>query len=92
IPATGNEWLMTGLLRGEWGFKGFVVSDYTGDEEMIAHGFAKDAREATKLAFLAGVDMSMQSGFYRQHLPGLVRAGEVPEERVNQSVRRVLAI
>ncbi|GAA4019000.1 glycoside hydrolase family 3 N-terminal domain-containing protein [Sphingomonas swuensis] len=92
IPATGDEWLMTGLLRGEWKFKGFVVSDYTGDEELIAHGFAKDAREATKLAFLAGVDMSMQSGFYRKHLPSLVRAGEVPEERVNQSVRRVLAI
>lgn len=92
IPATGNEWLMTGLLRGEWGFKGFVVSDYTGDEELIAHGFAKDAREATKLAFLAGVDMSMQSGFYRQHLPNLVRAGEVPAARVDQSVRRVLAI
>ncbi|WP_114228053.1 MULTISPECIES: beta-glucosidase BglX [Sphingomonas] len=92
IPSTGNKWLMTDLLRGEWGFEGFVVSDYTGDEEMIAHGFAKDAREATKLAFMAGVDMSMQSGFYRDHLPDLVRSGEVPEERVNQSVRRVLAM
>ena len=92
IPATGNSWLMTQLLRGEWGFEGFVVSDYTGDEEMIAHGFARDAREATRLAFLAGVDMSMQSGFYRKHLPELVRSGEVPEERLNQSVRRVLAM
>lgn len=92
IPSTGNPWLMNTLLRGEWGFEGFVVSDYTGDEEMIAHGFAKDAREATKLAFLAGVDMSMQSGFYRTHLPGLVRSGEVPEERLTQSVRRVLAM
>ena len=92
VPSTGNPWLMTQLLRGEWGFEGFVVSDYTGDEEMIAHGFAKDAREATKLAFLAGVDMSMQSGFYRTHLPGLVRSGEVPEERLDLSVRRVLAM
>ena len=91
IPATGNAWLMTQLLRGEWGFQGFVVSDYTGDEEMIAHGFAADAREATKLAFLAGVDMSMQSGFYRKHLPELVRAGEVPMARLDASVRRVLA-
>ena len=91
IPSTGNEWLMTELLRGEWGFQGFVVSDYTGDEELISHGFAADAREATKLAFLAGVDMSMQSGFYRQHLPELVGAGEVPMARLDQSVRRVLA-
>lgn len=91
IPATGSHWLMTELLRGEWGFQGFVVSDYTGDEEMIAHGFAKDRRDAAKIAFLAGVDMSMQSGVYREHLPALVRSGEVPEAQVNQSVRRVLA-
>lgn len=92
IPATGNEWLMRSLLRGEWGFKGVVVSDYTGDEEMIAHGFAKDARDATRLAFLAGVDMSMQSGFYRKHLPDLVRSGEVPQARLDESVRRVLGM
>jgi beta-glucosidase len=91
IPATGNRWLMTDLLRGEWGFQGFVVSDYTGDEEMIAHGYAEDGRDAARLAFLAGVDMSMQSGLYRQHLPDLVRKGEVPEAQLNQSVRRVLA-
>ncbi|HEX3677559.1 MAG TPA: glycoside hydrolase family 3 N-terminal domain-containing protein [Sphingomicrobium sp.] len=92
VPSTGNHWLMTNLLRGEWGFKGFVVSDYTGDEEMIAAGYAKDGRDAAKLAFLAGVDMSMQSGLYRQHLPGLVRSGEVPEATLNISVRRVLAL
>ena len=91
IPSTGNPWLMRDLLRGEWGFEGFVVSDYTGDEEMIAHGFAKDAREATKLAFLAGVDMSMTSGFYRKHLPELVASGEVPMARLDESVRKVLA-
>jgi beta-glucosidase len=92
VPSTGNHWLMTNLLRSEWGFKGFVVSDYTGDEEMIAAGYAKDGRDAAKLAFLAGVDMSMQSGLYRQHLPGLVRSGEVPEATLNISVRRVLAL
>lgn len=92
VPATGNEWLMRTLLRDEWGFDGFVVSDYTGDLEMIDHGFAKDSREATKLAFLAGVDMSMTSGFYRKHLPELVEAGEVPVARVDQSVRKVLAV
>jgi beta-glucosidase len=92
VPSTGNHWLMTELLRGEWGFQGFVVSDYTGDEEMIAAGYARDGRDAAKLAFLAGVDMSMQSGLYREHLPGLVRSGEVPEPRINESVRRVLAL
>jgi beta-glucosidase len=92
VPSTGNRWLMTDLLRGEWGFQGFVVSDYTGDEEMIAHGFAKDGRDAARLALLAGVDMSMQSGLYRQHLPDLVRKGEVPQAVLDQSVRRVLAM
>ena len=92
VPATGNHWLLTEILRNEWGFQGFVVSDYTGDEEMIAGGYAKDGRDAAKLAFLAGVDMSMQSGLYRQHLPGLVRSGEVPEAKLNESVRRVLAL
>ena len=92
VPSTGNRWLMTDLLRGEWGFQGFVVSDYTGDEEMIAHGFAKDGRDAARLAFLAGVDMSMQSGLYRQHLPDLVRTGAVPPATLDESVRRVLTL
>ncbi len=92
VPSHGNPWLLDTLLRGEWGFKGFVVGDYTGDEEMIAAGFAKDSRDATRLAFLAGVDMSMQSNNYTLHLPGLVRDGSVPEAKLNQSVRRVLAV
>ncbi|MFL6758790.1 glycoside hydrolase family 3 N-terminal domain-containing protein [Sphingomonas sp.] len=91
VPSTGNHWLITDLLRAEWGFQGLVVSDYTGDEEMIAAGFAKDGRDAARLAFLAGVDMSMQSGLYRQHLPELVRGGEIPQAELDQSVRRVLA-
>jgi beta-glucosidase len=92
VPSTGNHWLITDLLRGEWGFQGFVVSDYTGDEEMILAGFAKDGRDAAKLAFLAGVDMSMQSGLYRKYLPDLVRSGEVPTAALDESVRRVLAL
>ena len=92
IPATGNKWLMRDLLRGEWKFEGFVVSDYTGDEEMIAHGYAKDGRDAARIAFLAGVDMSMTSSLYRKYLPDLVRSGEVPEALLNESVRKVLAM
>ena len=68
------------------------MSDYTGDEEMIAHGYAKDGRDAASLAFLAGVDMSMQSGLYRKYLPDLVRSGAVPQSQLDQSVRRVLAM
>jgi beta-glucosidase len=69
-----------------------VVSDYTGDEEMILHGYAKDGRDAARLAFLAGVDMSMQSGLYRDHLPDLVRSGAVPQAQLDESVRRVLTL
>ena len=92
IPATANAWLMREVLRDDWHFGGLVVSDYTGDLEMVAHGYAKDARDAARLAFLAGVDMSMQSGLYRQYLPELVKAGDVPMERMDQAVRRVLAV
>jgi len=91
VPSTGSHWLLTQVLRGEWGFGGLTVSDYTGDEELIAHGFATDARAATKISFLAGVDMSMASGLYRDHLPALVAAGEVPMARVDAAVGRVLA-
>ncbi|UVO50854.1 beta-glucosidase BglX [Sphingomonas sp. SUN019] len=92
VPSHGNPWLMKTLLRDEWGFKGFVVGDYTGDEEMIAHGFAKDGRDAARIAFMAGVDMAMQSNLYFLHLPGLVRDGQVPVATLDESVRRVLAV
>ena len=91
IPSHGNPWLLQKILRDEWGYKGFIVGDYTGDEEMIAAGFAKDSRDATRIAFLAGVDMSMASNNYWLHLPGLVRDGTVPQEALDRSVRRVLA-
>ncbi|WP_242140750.1 glycoside hydrolase family 3 N-terminal domain-containing protein [Sphingomonas sp. TREG-RG-20F-R18-01] len=92
IPATANHWLMTEVLRDQWGFGGLTVSDYTGDEELIAHGFAADERDAARLAFLAGVDMSMQSALYIKYLPDLVRSGAVPMTRLDQAVRRVLRV
>ncbi len=91
VPATGNRWLLTDVLRGEWSFGWVVVSDYTGDEEIIAAGYAADARDAARLAFLAGVDVSLQSDLYVRHLPGLVASGAVPMARLDQAVRRVLA-
>ncbi|CAK9032437.1 unnamed protein product [Durusdinium trenchii] len=92
VPASGNKWLMTDILRGEWHFKGFVVSDYTADEELVNHGFAADGRDAARLAFTAGVDMSMQSGLYVDHLPDLVASGQVSLEAVDEGVRRILSV
>jgi len=90
VPTSGNKWLLTDLLRGEWGFAGFVVSDYTSEEELIAHGYAADGRDAARIALMAGVDMSMKSGLYIKHIPELVQSGDVPVARVDEAVRRVL--
>lgn len=92
VPTSGNSWLTDQLLRKEWGFGGLVVSDYASDLELVNHGFAADEREAAKLAFLAGVDMSMASGIYMKHLPDLVAKGEVPMARLDEAVLRVLLV
>ncbi|MGJ7603470.1 glycoside hydrolase family 3 N-terminal domain-containing protein [Variovorax sp. LT1R20] len=92
IPSTANRALLTGVLRDEWKFKGFVVSDFTADEELIEHGYAANSREAAKQAFMAGTDVSMQSGLYMRHLPDLVASGEVPMARLDEAVRRVLYV
>ncbi|WGM31978.1 Beta-xylosidase [Brevundimonas sp. NIBR11] len=90
VPASGNPYLLTDILRDEWGFTGFVVSDYTAEQELIAHGFAADGRDAARIALLAGMDMSMVSGLFLEHIPDLVETGHVPMARVDQAVRRVL--
>jgi beta-glucosidase len=92
VPATADRALLTDLLRTEMGFRGFVFSDYTADEELIAHGYAADEREAARLAVLAGVDMSMQSGLYVRHLPDLVQSGAVPMATLDVAVRRILYV
>ncbi|MFL6577901.1 MAG: glycoside hydrolase family 3 N-terminal domain-containing protein, partial [Povalibacter sp.] len=92
VPASGNHWLQTEVLRGEWGFKGFVVSDYTADHELIRHGYAANDRDATRIALSAGVDMSMQSGIYNTQIPKLVASGELPMATVDEAVRRVLYV
>jgi beta-glucosidase len=92
VPATANKRLLTDILRGEWGFKGVVISDYTADQELVAHGYAQDDRDAARLAILAGVDVSMQSGLYMRYLPELATSGAVPMAVVDASVRRVLAL
>jgi len=90
IPSTASPWLMTTLLRREWGFRGFVVSDWTAVAELLNHGVAGTRADAGKLALEAGVDMDMVSRIYVNDLPALVRAGRIPMAVVNEAVRRVL--
>ena len=92
IPATANRSLLTGILRNEWGFRGFVVSDWTAITELIPHGVAGDTAEAAALAFNAGVDADMESGAYLFSLPRLVREGKVSPARLDDGVRRVLRV
>jgi beta-glucosidase len=92
VPSTANHYLLTDILRTEWGFNGFVVSDYTSEEELILHGYAADGPDAVAKAISAGCDMSMQSGLYYKHLPDLVRSGRLPQSVVDRAVRRVLEV
>jgi beta-glucosidase len=92
VPATANPGTLTGVLRGLWGFNGFVVSDYSSVHELIAHGVAKDDAEATEKALSAGVDMDMADGAYLQSIPALVQSGQLPVSILDEAVRRVLRI
>ena len=92
VPVTANRRLLTDILRDELGFSGVCLSDYDADRELVAHGVAEDEADAARLAMLAGVDMSMQSGLYLRHLPALVEAGRVPVAAVDRAVARVLAL
>lgn len=90
VPATGNSWLLTDILRGEWGFTGFVVTDYTSINEMVNHGIVANEKEAGELSVLAGVDMDMQGAVYQNHLKKSAGEGKIPEARIDESVRRIL--
>jgi beta-glucosidase len=90
IPSHANRWLVTTVLRGEWKYPGFVVSDYTGIAELLAHGVAGTRAVAGRLALDAGVDMDMVSGIYQNDVPALVRAGKIRMATIDAAVRRVL--
>ena len=92
VPATANSFLLKDVLRDEWGFKGFVVSDYTGINEMVCHGYAADEADAGRLAINAGMDMDMQSASYFNYLKDLVQSGKVSRHTLDESVRRVLNV
>ncbi|MFU8860143.1 MAG: glycoside hydrolase family 3 N-terminal domain-containing protein [Cyclonatronaceae bacterium] len=92
IPATSNRYLFQDILRDEWEFDGFVVTDYTAIMELLRHGVAKDAHHASELALHAGIDMSMQDGFYHQTLADLVAREKVTIAQIDQAVANVLRI
>lgn len=92
IPCSGNKLLLTKILRQEWGFDGFVVSDWDAVKEMVVHGNAANEQEAGKLALEAGVDMEMVSGIYFRHFADMVKQGMISEELIDRAVRRVLRI
>jgi len=92
VPASANPFLLNKILRGEWGFNGFVVSDYTAVMELIYHGIALDPATATRKAITSGVDVDMMSHFYDTQLPGLIRSGEVSMDVIDEAVRRVLRV
>ncbi|RHW18578.1 beta-glucosidase BglX [Sphingomonas gilva] len=90
VPATGSKYLLTDVLRGEWGFKGFVVTDYTAINEMVPHGYARDEAHAGELSINAGVDMDMQGAVFMTHLEKSVKEGRVSPARVDAAVRAIL--
>ncbi|MCX7858758.1 glycoside hydrolase family 3 N-terminal domain-containing protein [Chloroflexus sp.] len=92
VPATANRRLLTDVLRGEWGFDGFVVSDWESVGELVQHGVAEDRAHAAALALRAGVDMDMVSGAYQETLAGNLHRGLISRAEIDEAVRRILRI
>ncbi|WP_291869591.1 beta-glucosidase BglX [Maribacter sp.] len=92
IPATGNAFLQREILKKEWGYKGFVVSDWGSINEMVAHGYAKDKEQASELAANAGSDMDMESYGYVNHLEKLIHKGKVDIRLIDDAVKRILTV
>jgi beta-glucosidase-like glycosyl hydrolase len=92
VPASANAFLLRQVLRKEWGFDGFVVSDWNAVEETINHGYAADSADAAAKSLGAGVDMEMASTDYYDHLPALIAAGKFDVKLVDEAVRNILRI
>ena len=91
IPCHSNEWLMEDVLRGEWDFKGFVVSDWMDIEHIHdLHATAENLKEAFFQSIMAGMDMHMHGVWWNEYVCELVREGRIPESRIDESVRRIL--
>lgn len=92
IPTSANRFTLTTVLRDEWKFDGFVVSDYTAVKELINHGLAANDKEAAEAALNAGVDMEMVSRLFNQHGAALLKEGRVSQATIDEAVRRILRI
>ncbi len=92
VPASANPYMLTEVLRSRWGFTGVVVSDWGAVAQLMRQGFATDGADAARKALAAGVDIDMSSGLYREHVPALVRDGQLPADVVDEAVRRVLRL
>ena len=90
IPSTCNRRLLTDILRNKWGFKGFVVTDFTAINELVPHGVAADLKDAARLALNAGVDMDMQGNTFNRYLPDLLNEKKITMKQIDDAVRRVL--
>ena len=90
VPSTGNKWLWTDLLRGEWGWDGFIVTDYTAINEMVPHGVAGDLYDASVLAANAGIDVDMVGDAYINNLKKAVENGDVKESTIDAAVYQIL--
>ena len=90
VPCTASQYLFTDILRDEWNFNGFVVTDYTAINELVPHGVARDEKQAGELAAHAGVDMDMTGSVYLKHLKSSVEEGKVPVAVIDNAVRRIL--
>ena len=91
VPATANRFLLQQVLRGEWGFRGFVVSDAFSVHDLLTHGFARDEPDAAYRALTAGVDMDMGAQVYSRRLAALVKQDRISVATIDQAVRRILA-
>jgi beta-glucosidase len=92
VPASANPFTLTTVLRGEWKFDGFVVSDYTSVKELINHGLAADDPDAARLALNAGLDMEMVSRLFNQHGAQLLKEQKISQATIDEAVRRILRI
>ena len=92
VPATADAYTLTDILRKEWNFGGFVVSDWGAVGELMAHGVALNNSVAAQKAIVAGLDMDMESGAYHERLAALVRNNAVPQSAIDEAVRRVLRV
>ena len=92
VPATGNRWLIEDVLRKQWHFTGFVVSDWDAVRNLTVHGYSEDAADAARLGAEAGVNMEMTSSVYRDNLPELVKQGKLTEAQIDQLVEPILAM